>query len=391
CEQQLLHELAAWAERYTSFVVVEAPSLLLLELKASLRLFSGLKRLRGEIVRALQDQGYSALPAIAPTPLAATWLARAGSRRCIVSSDKLNRALSTLPLSCLAWPPKLTASLLGMGLSQVGDLLRLPRDGFSQRFGATHLLELDRALGRLPDPRPHFRRAERFVADCDLEGEQSDRAWLLAACERLLQKLERFLLTRQIATCRLYFGFYHLQHAASGLTFGSARAEQSSVLWQQLLNIRLEQTELPAPVIAIRLRMGDTQALTATTASLGFGAGRDDGVPISHLIERLAARMGTQAVHGIDTVAEHRPDYAWRRQQAMDLVPRCQASPTVPLLRRRPLWMLEQAEPLPLRHGIPCYRGPIRLENGPERIESGWWDDAGIPRDYYVARNPSRS
>ena len=26
------------------------------------------------------------------------------------------------------------------------------------------------------------------------------------------------------------------------------------------------------------------------------------------------------------------------------------------------------------------------LEQGPERIESGWWDGKGIARDYYIVR-----
>jgi protein ImuB len=26
------------------------------------------------------------------------------------------------------------------------------------------------------------------------------------------------------------------------------------------------------------------------------------------------------------------------------------------------------------------------LEQGPERIESGWWDGKGVTRDYYIAR-----
>jgi protein ImuB len=28
------------------------------------------------------------------------------------------------------------------------------------------------------------------------------------------------------------------------------------------------------------------------------------------------------------------------------------------------------------------------IEDGPERIESGWWDGHDVRRDYYVARNP---
>jgi protein ImuB len=42
----------------------------------------------------------------------------------------------------------------------------------------------------------------------------------------------------------------------------------------------------------------------------------------------------------------------------------------------RPVWLL--GEPVQL-----C--GPLLLEQGPERIESGWWDGKGIARDYYIA------
>jgi protein ImuB len=43
----------------------------------------------------------------------------------------------------------------------------------------------------------------------------------------------------------------------------------------------------------------------------------------------------------------------------------------------RPVWLLEA--PLPWANGLV-------LEEGPERIESGWWDGKGVARDYYVAR-----
>jgi protein ImuB len=47
-------------------------------------------------------------------------------------------------------------------------------------------------------------------------------------------------------------------------------------------------------------------------------------------------------------------------------------------LRRqiRPFWLLERLIRLPAM--------PMRLLAGPERIESGWWDDCDNGRDYYV-------
>ena len=39
--------------------------------------------------------------------------------------------------------------------------------------------------------------------------------------------------------------------------------------------------------------------------------------------------------------------------------------------------------------GQPGHRGKLVLENGPERIETGWWDGKDIRRDYYIARSLS--
>ena len=167
-EAQVLRSLAAWASKFTSFVCIEAPSLLLLEIAGSLTLFGGIKALRRRIVRGLDSQGFDAGVAIAPTPLAATWLARAGRRVCIRDPRNLVGRLGPLPIICLGWPVSVYTSLKGMGVTSVGEALRLPRQGFAKRFGANRLLDLDRALGRLPDPRVSYRAPERFTADYEL-------------------------------------------------------------------------------------------------------------------------------------------------------------------------------------------------------------------------------
>lgn len=402
-ERQVLETLAGWAERFTSFVTLELPDVLLLEIAASLKLFNGLEALRTKIVTEFEALGYSALPAIAPTPLAATWLARAGSRRSVVATERLHGALIDLPLACLAWPERITASLTGMGIERVGDLLRLPREGFARRFGSARLDALDRALGRLPDPRAHFRTPQQFREDCDLDGEQDDSELLLTVCRQLLDKLERFLRTRQLAAQRVTFYFYHLAHPATQLTLGSLTAGQSSARWMELLRIRFERVELPAPVIAVRLRAADGQPLTARTADLGPGGADRQGPSIAALVERLVARIGEQAVRGLHAVAEHRPDLAFRTPRVFGEAPQCCASlpaasdPARPelladmrrterLLLRRPLWLLEEPEPLACRDGIPCRQGPLTLASGPERIETGWWDERSVARDYYVAK-----
>jgi protein ImuB len=50
------------------------------------------------------------------------------------------------------------------------------------------------------------------------------------------------------------------------------------------------------------------------------------------------------------------------------------------------LWLLKQPEALAARRGRPVHEGPLKLLEGPERVESGWWDGADVQRDYYTAQ-----
>ena len=405
-EAQVLRKLAAWTEKFTSFTCIAAPSLLLLEIAGSLKLFGGLEALRCRIDAGLKSKGLHADIAIAPTPLAATWFARAGASVCIKDTASLAGSLATLPLACLDWAESITESLRGMGISSVGECLRLPRQGFAKRFGACRLLELDRALGRLPDPRISYRAPERFSAEYEFNEEQSDSTLLLHACGTLLEKLESFLLTRQVAVQHLDFSFFHLRIPATRLTLGCVQADRAVQHWLELLRLKLERLHLDAPVIAIQLHGGRNTAFTTQTAALPFNeqAERQHNTSITHLAERLGARMGEGSIHGVMTVAEYRPQYAWRRCDAVDEVPHCAAAHshqddraadfaselqrTSSLMLRRPLWVLQEPRRLATEQDQPVCEGVLQLLDGPERLETGWWDGNGIARDYFIARNP---
>ena len=387
-EQQVLEGLAGWLERFSSFVSIAGHDVLLLEIAGSLRLFGGLQELRKKISEGLRGLGFTGSLAIAPTPLAATWMAYAGRRACIRDEGNLAAALRKLPLACTGWPASLCEALTGMGVTTVGACLRLPREGFTRRFGAEYLLQLDRALGHLPDPRNSWRSPERFCADYEMTEEQTDRELLLNICEELLLSHEQFLLARQLGTQRVCFSFFHLKGAATELRLGCARAERSASRWYELLGIRFEQLTLPEPVIAVRLRSGMAQPLQAESAVLGFHGKpgvQERRFSITQLAERLIARIGDQSVLATSMVAEHRPDYAWRTQSLLaDWSGTTLDQPENYV--QRPLWMLPEPALLPADSGHPVHQGcRLRLLDGPERLETGWWDEDGISRDYYTA------
>jgi len=387
-EQQALEGLASWLERFSSFVSIADHDVLVLEIAGSVRLFGGLQELRQKMSQGLRELALTAALAIAPTPLAATWMARAGRRVCIRDDRNLAAALRKLPLSCMDWPAGLCETLTGMGVTTVGDCLRLPREGFTRRFGAEYLLQLDRALGHLPDPRNSWRAPERFCVDYEMTEEQTDRELLLNICRELLLSHEQFLLARQLGTQRMCFSFFHFKGPATELRLGCARAERSAARWFELLGIRFEQLALPGPVIAVRLRSGMAQPLQAESGTLSFHD--KPGVTarrfsITQLAERLIARIGDQSVQAASMVAEHRPDYAWRSHSLLaDWSGTTLDTPEQSV--QRPLWMLPEPTLLPADSGYPVHQGcRLRLIDGPERLETGWWDEDGISRDYYMA------
>ena len=388
-EQQVLEALATWLERFSSFVSIAGKNVLLLEIAGSLRLFDGLPNLRQKVSSGLAAKGFSAAMAIAPTPLAATWLARAGRRACIRGEENLGPALRKLPLTCLDWPSAQRESLTGMGINTIGDCLRLPREGFARRFGAERLLDLDRALGHLPDPRDSWRSPERFCADYEMTEEQSDRELLLNICRELLLSHEQFLLARQLGTQRVCLSFFHLKSTATELQLGSALADRSALRWFDLLKIRFERLCLPEAVIAVRLRSGLAQPLQAETERLCFAnkAGKQKRrYSIAQLAERLVARIGDHSVNALTMVAEHRPESAWTTHNPLSDWSASTLSTRDTI--KRPLWMLPEPALLPADGSYPLHRGcRLTLLDGPERLETGWWDEEGISRDYYTAAN----
>jgi protein ImuB len=268
----------------------------------------------------------------------------------------------------------------------VGVCLRLPRDGFTRRFEPQMRLDLDRALGHAPDPHAAFVPGERFAARRDLEPELADTDRLQRACEPLLDELCAFLQARGAGIESLELRLLHRDAPPTRLRLRFAEPVTTTARIAALLRERLARAELPEPVRSVRLRSGPLIEARTQSGDL-FALDRQHASAVPQLVERLRARLGEEAVHGLCLVPEHRPEAA---QAESGVAPGGRGQPakvpdgTCP----RPVWLL--AEPQPLAGDEqPRYEGLLEIEEGPERIESGWWDGRDVRRDYYVARTPA--
>ncbi|MGE0081536.1 MAG: DNA polymerase Y family protein [Thiohalomonadaceae bacterium] len=378
-ERAALERLAAWAGQFTSTVSLVPPQDLLLEIGGSLLLFGGLKALCTRVLEGAGDLGYRAAVGLAPVPLAAVLLARAGRGTPVLEKSALPAALGDLPVERLGLAEAQVAALRGMGLRRLADCLRLPRSGLARRLGPDTLAHLLRLLGELPDPRPAYVPPPRFESRLVLPAEVENTEALLFAARRQLLELGGFLRARGAGVSQLDLSLGHRGRLPSRLTIGLLSPSRDAGHLLTLLRTRLEQFTLPAPVDELVLCADGLSPLADEDRPL-FGEEPRVQAQGEQLLEKLRARLGAEAVHGCEVVAEHRPERAWRRCD-----PGC-AAETDAVFGRRPLWLLDTPEPLEELDGQPCRGGKLHLLSGPERIEAGWWN-ASVTRDYFVAED----
>ena len=196
-EQESLEGLAAWAGGFTPAVSLQPPDGLLIEIGSCLRLHRGFKNLIAQMRSGLNEMGYSASLACAPTPHAAWLLALAGKEVAIRDPAKLEKFLGALSVKWLAQPQDTLDSLKMLGAHTLGDCLRFPRAGVARRFGQSLLDEVDRTLGRLPEAREFFVPPPSFTRRLELPSLVHEAEALLFASRRLLLELEGYLNLRQ--------------------------------------------------------------------------------------------------------------------------------------------------------------------------------------------------
>jgi len=362
--------VAAWACQFTPRVSLEPPEGLVAEVEGSLRFFSGLNSLRKKIQEGLKNLGFEARLAYAATARAALWRA-AGS----------GAVLEDLPVAVAGLGAEALELLAGLGVRTLGDLLRLPRAGIARRFGQGLVDRLDQALGRAGEPRAFFVPPSRFAQQLELPAPMAEAERAIFAARRLLAELEGFLAARQAGVRGFCLHLLHADAAPTEVRIGLASATRGAEHFTRLLLERLQRTRLPAPIESIRLEAGDHEPLAGRSGDF-FGAPGGDGEAWRRLIERLQARLGREAVHGLETREDHRPEEAFCRVDLQAGELKSVKEKNQPL-GPRPLWLLEAPRPL--------VEGEFVLLAGPERIESGWWDGAEAQRDYFIARTGESS
>ncbi len=394
-----LHRLAQWCNRFSPWTAPHGTHGLWLDVAGCAHLRGGEESLAREVVERLADQGVTARSAIADTAGAAWAVARcAGGDIAVVPPGVMAERLSPLPIIGLRLESSVIDELDRLGLRYIIDLLDLPRASLAARFGERLVERLDQALGvaaeplsPLPPAPPRWSR-RRFAEPIDTPEA------LAAATLGLLETLCRPLGNEQLGARRLALSFHRVDGEAARLVIGTARPSRDPAHLFRLFADRLGEVD---PGLGIEdMLLAATAVETLRPAQLGNGLAfpgdrpePGDAAALAMLVDRLANRLGPQAVGRLLPQESHVPERAVR------FVPAFSAAKSVwPAAGRgtRPIRLLPRPEPIeavalvpdapPSRFRWRRRQHRVHRADGPERILGEWWrggGEASALRDYY--------
>nr|WP_210328871.1 DUF6504 family protein [Mesorhizobium amorphae] len=406
-DRRLLEGLADWCDRYTPLVAIDGADGLFLDVTGCTHLFGGERTMLDEILSRFFHQGFDVRAGLAATPGAAWAAARFCGDR-IVAGGEEEGLLAPLPLAALRIEPEIRASLESVGLRTAGAVMAAPRAPLARRFGATLLLRLDQALGRLDEAvSPRLP-----VAPLSVERHLSEPIMLTADIERLVSLLARALksdLERRGEGARmLALLLFRVDGAVSRIAVGTSRPLREPVLIQKLFHERLAALEQDIDAgygfDLVRLSVLSAAAFDMQQADLA-GEAEDSDADIALFADRIRARLGEAAVLKPVVVESHLPERAVTTVPFSE-VPQRRAPPrqrnTPPATvfpPERPIRLFRSPEPIEvpateMPEGPPMnfrwrralYR--VARAEGPERIAPEWWrrqpgEEEAPTRDYF--------
>ncbi|WP_197453979.1 Y-family DNA polymerase [Caulifigura coniformis] len=405
-DRQCLHELALRCrERFSPMTAMEEgerPECLFLDLDGCEHLFGGEPLLVRALVRLFRAKEWRLRCAVADTVGAAWALAHYASRSIVtVPSGATESSLTRLPLAALRLPGDALHTLGGLGIEDVGQLLRFARAELASRFEPIVVQRIRQALGIDPELLIPVREPEPIVARWASEEATCDQAALEIICGQLLTDVLDVCRYRGIGLLQCLCRFEAAGQRRETYTVELVRPAEDARHVLNLLVLQWEQRPFPGSVHSVWMEATRTMAPTDRPGTL-FDNGLQSAScqDVERLIERLSSRLGRDAVLRASLSPDAQPEFSVAVSPWIDAVSTKAARPnrfstpkiTPSLPWERPATLLAPAGLIVwsvVPDGPPQrvrWKDQLRSVTrwwGPEWIETGWWERLQCHREYY--------
>lgn len=322
----------------------------------------------------------------------------------IVGKQQVQSAVASLPVAALRLEPEVVEALVDLGLTTIGQLLRLPRKMLPSRFGKTLALRLAQILGQQLEPLVALAYVTPVEARVDWQGSEGGGT---SSLEILLEVL-RELVGRVVIDLRrrghgaremelsLTPGDRHRAMIVKSLALSRPTRTPRRLL--ELLKCaaeKIEGSEWIEGFVGVCLKVTRHEPVKEEQLGLHQGDEAADANEVDGLIDRLRVHLGEGAVIRPARTESRLPERAWRALAVGEAFPG-PGTCSVPAVRDRPTCVLQApleirvvVEPSDFWEGRPAQfshaseKYSLVSVRGPERIGCEWWRGHEKTRDYY--------
>ncbi len=408
-DARALVALGRWAMRFSPTVALDGRDGLMIDATGCAHLWGGEAGMLAEISARLDQAGLTHRLGLAPTPAAARALAHAApgqiTRIAGASEAELAAGLADLPVTGLRLTEAARILLRRFGLVRLGQLLEIDRRALARRFqeGAGSrdsraaqtladqvVLRLDQALGRLAEPLAPIAVPPAQTVRLPCPDPLIDLTGLQAGLDQLLSRLSTQLASDGLGARRLTLRAFRADGTEAALTAQAARPARDPAHWARLFADRLAALDPGFGIDLLLLEASGTDPLDGTAPPprlgrgqvAGLGGGGEDPQALAALADRIAARLGPEAVTVTAPEESHLPERGEQAHVYDGALPDWSAAGPGPW-GARPLKLFERPEPAEVIAEVPdgppvqvvwrrVVRRVVRAE-GPERLGPEWW------------------
>ena len=356
--------------------------------------------------------------------MSAQLLACAGVNMITTDQNIIMKESAGLRVDQLFITDKAKSSLARLGIKTLAQLQALPIKECAKRLDSNTIKYLAQLKGQKVKSLHFYQPKHYFEHSVELLYEMMNLDVLLQPIKQLLKLLEAFLLRRDYVCQQLELCLFHridgLSHVLQqSLIVNSATGEYLAAQWLNLVNLKLSNIKLLAPITKVSLRVQHFQPNTGEVDDIFQG--RKGPLSFAQLASLLVNKLGDGKVLRLQQGNDHRVElascYLPFINYSADKVSNNNSQNTgkgnnvviadksiqyaVEKHGLRPSFLLAEPEPL---------MSNIRVLHGPERISTAWWQQSkdkvmlqsenseaidnnetaaehGYQRDYFVAKN----
>lgn len=364
CEEDCLLHVATQLYNIASDIVLEPPSGIAINLSPLVRYYQGQDNFIALCHRTLHNNQVTVQFASGATIEIAQVLANASQNTVYRNNQQAFIALCHCQIALTSLPCKQVEQLHRAGIRTIKQLLDIPLEELGKRFPNTLISYVLALKGVKSSPRKTFHPSREFQQYIELPFDLEETVRVNHYLTKPLKQCCEYLFKRGRVTDELEIQLYQRESTPLCISIKSGTPHYHPIDWQALIELKLEQATLNSPITALSLACKRSFEFNGENLSLLESGYSQQAENI--LYGKLLAKLGDSNVESPRCINDHRLEYSSDEH----------TDATLSTHSIQPAWLLQPPTPLSVE---------THIVYGPERLQTGWWDEQPVTRDYFIA------